>query len=136
MQFNYENPNLAGEVSAVTVNTTETTILTITDHNFVRQSQITAYFRCTLGDATSVKIRYYFSPDNGTKWYEVPIKNDVTGILADIPTVLDANSPSQSGVIQVVEDLPYSGTTALKITGQAVGDSATMDNCFVYVRDN
>lgn len=136
MQFNYENPTEAKYVKDITVNTTETTILEITDLNYVRQSQITAYFKATLGSATSVKIRYYFSPDGGTTYYQVPIRNDITGVLSDNPTVLDSTTPSKSGIIYVVEDIPFSGTTALKITGQAVGANATMNKCSVYVRDN
>lgn len=136
MQVNYEKPTQGGYVGATTVTTSETTLITITSENFTRQSQITAYFDCTLGSATSVKVRYYMSPNGGTTWYQIPVKNDATGLLADIPSVIDSTSPAQSSNLRLVEDIPFSGTTALKVTAQAVAASATMNSCYVYVRDN
>lgn len=137
MQINYGFPGVAKTATAgSTITTSEAAIMTITDGNFLRQSQLTVYLKVTLGSATSVKIRYYYSPDNGLTYFQVPVKNDSSGLLADIPSVLDATSPTQSGAIMVVEDIPYSGSGAFKVTAQAVGASATLNAGYVYVRDN
>jgi hypothetical protein len=136
MQVNYEKPLEISSATTVTVATNETTLMTVTDQNFTRQTQLTVYFKVTLGDATNVKIRYYMSPDNGTTWYCVPIKNKTTAILEDTPSVIYATSPTVSGVQYVIEDLPMSATTAIKITGQATGAAATLNKAYLWVRDN
>lgn len=137
MQINYGFPGIAKMATAgATITTSEAAIMTITDGGFLRQSQLTVYLAITLGSATSVKFRYYYSPDGGTTYFQVPVKNDSSGLLADIPSMVDSTSPTQSGVIKVVEDIPYSGSGAFKVTAQAVGASATLTAGYIYVRDN
>ena len=136
MQINYEKPVNSASNSNVTVATSETTLMTITSENFTRQSQLTAYYQVTLGGATNVKIRYYMSPDGGTTWFQVPIKDKTSNVLADSPSIINSTSPTQTGVQKVVEDIPMSATTAIKITGQATDASATMNQCYLWVRDN
>jgi len=134
-KISYNLPGPAGAVTALTVTTTEADALVITDYKFPEKSQLTVYYKVTLGSATSVKFRYYFSPD-GTTWYRAPIKNESTGLLADIPTVVDATSPTTSGAIQTMEDLGLSGCLAFKITAQSVAASATLNVLSAFVRDN
>ena len=136
MQINYEKPVEVNKVTGLAVQTTETTIMTVTDENFTRQSQITGYFSVTLNTATNVKIRYYMSPDGGTNWYQVPTKDKTTGALTDLPSIINTTSPVQTGVYKMVEDIPMSATTAIKITGQATTDVATLNSAYLWVRDN
>lgn len=132
----YNEPGQAGQVLAQTVTTTEANLLTITNYQYHKKSQITVYYDVTLGSATSVKFRYYYSWDNGTTWFQVPVKNTSTGILIDVPTVLDATSPVQTANIRTLEDFGYSGANAFKITGQSVAANATVNSLTVFVRDN
>lgn len=136
MQINYEKPVEVVKATAVPVLTTETTLMTTTNENFTRQTQITGYFSVTLNTATNVKIRYYMSPDGGTTWYQVPTKDKTTGKLTDFPSIIDSTSPAQSGVYKMIEDLPMSATTAIKVTGQATTDTATLNYAYLWVRDN
>lgn len=133
----YETPTLAGIATVnTTVTTSEAEVLKVLDLRFTQQSQITAYFKITLGSATSVKFRYYMTPDSGTTWFQVPIKNSATGLLADIPTVIDATSPTQSGAQYVVEDIPFSASYGLRITAQSVAANATLNTLKVVTRNN
>ena len=136
MQVNYEKPVNVISGTNVAVQTTETTLMTVTDENFTRQSQVTGYFQVTLNTATNVKIRYYMSPDGGTTWFQVPTQDKTTGALTDLPSIINTTSPVQSGVYKMVEDIPMSATTAIKVTGQATTDVATMNKCYLWVRDN
>ena len=136
MQINYEKPAMISSVAAKTVATTETDLMTVTNQNFTRQSQITGYFKITPGSSTNVKIRYYMSPDNGTTWFQVPTKDKTTGALTDLPSIINSTSPTQTGVYLCVEDIPMSATTAIKVTGQATTDVAVLTIGYLFVRDN
>jgi hypothetical protein len=129
-----------GSALAVTIATSETTLLTITDGKATKFSQITNYFDIVLGSASSVRLKYYFSPDNGTTWYQIPTRNTSTGVLVDTPSVADATSPAQTisavSHIRVVEDIPFSGSLGYKVTGTAVAASATLTSISVYGRQN
>jgi len=136
-QINYEKPVLAAKsTDDLSIATSETTLMTVTTENFTRQTQLTAFYQITLGSATSVKIRYYMSPDGGNTWFQVPVKDKTTNILGDTPSIIDSTSPTQTGVQKVLEDLPMSATTAIKITGQAVANAATLNKGYLWVRDN
>ncbi len=129
-----------GHATAVSVlSASETTLLTITDIKMVQKSQLTVYFDVTLGSATQVNVKYYFSPnaqEASPTWFQVPIKDTSSGILSNIPSVIDSTSPSQSTNIRTVEDLQMSGSYGLKITGQAVTANATLNSIYVVGRDN
>ena len=136
-KISYNVGIIAGAVTTdTTILTSETTLLTITDQKYFEKSQLTAYYDIVLGSATQVKIRYYLTPDSGSTWYQVPIKNTATGLLSDIPTLVDSTSPTQTSDIRVIEDLPFSGAFQLKITGIASGANATLKKLYVIGRDN
>ena len=117
---------------------TEHTLVTITDLKYHKKSQMTTYFDISLvSGSTKVSVRYYMSPDNGTTWFQVPLKITSTGILSNIPTVLDLTSPTQTTKIRTIEDISLSGTTAVKITGQADNAAGfTVNTLNVFGRDN
>lgn len=125
--------------AAITTNTNITTseadLLTVSDFKYFQKSQITCYYQVTLNSATQVKFRYYFTPD-GSTWYRLPAKNVSSGLLSDIPTIIDSTSPTTSGKIQTMEDIPLSGCLGFKITGQAVTNTAQLNNLSIFVRDN
>lgn len=132
----YPVPSPAAAITTNTnITTSEATLITLTDYKFFQKSQITLYYQVTLNSATQVKFRYYFSPD-GVTWYRVPAKNISSGLLSDIPTVIDSTSPTEGGKIQTLEDFGISGALAFKVTGQAVTATAQLNNLSVFVRDN
>lgn len=135
-EISYPLASQIGQSTAVALSTTEATILTITDLKHFKRSQLTTFLEVDLGGAASVNIRYYMSPDGGTTYFQVPLKTTSTGILSDTPTVLGSTTPANGGYVRVIEDIPLSGTTALKITGQTNTSTASVTRCIVYGRDN
>jgi hypothetical protein len=140
--IHYENPGIAKEVTSVTVTTTETDLMKVvagaagtSNLDFTRQSQLTFYYKITLGSATSVKLRYYYTPD-GTTWFPLAIKNDSTGELTDTPSVIDSNTYTSSSISYAVEDIPMSGSMGYKVTATSVAANATVNAAWIYVRDN
>ena len=121
-----------------TIATSETDLMIVIDGKFTRQSQLTAFYDITLGGATNIAIRYYMSPDKGVTWFQVPLKDKTTNILGDTPSNITSASPTQSGHIKVIEDVPLSGNWGYKITGQATnsGTAATLVTGYIYIRDN
>lgn len=137
MQINYEIPGLASVATDNSIITTsETDIMVVTDGKFIRQTQLSIYLKVTLGSATGLKIRYYMSPDNGTTWFQIPIKDKITGVLYDTPSIISSDSPTQSSAQLIVEDVPLSGGTAYKVTAQSVGSSSTLNKGYIFIRDN
>lgn len=137
MDIAYNTAIIAGAVITDTViSTSETTLLTLTNTLELAKSQLSVYLDVILGSATEVKIRYYVKPTTADIWYELPTKDLSSGTLVDLPTVLDSTSPTQSTRIRTVEDIPMSATFGLKVTGQAVTDSATLKALYVVARDN
>jgi hypothetical protein len=138
----YGPAGLASQATGSSVShTTETDLLTLKASpaaTWLAKSQLTVYIKQTLGSASKVSYGYYYSFDQGTTWFKVPVKDVTTnkGNLVDVPTYVDSNSPSQSGVIQVIEDLPSSGCNAFKITGLAATADAGAYAITVLARDN
>lgn len=121
----------SGATSIALAQNTETTLVSTTDTKHTEKSQLSVYFKFTLGTGTSVQVRYYQSPDNGTNWYQIPSINGATGHIDNVPDVWDATSPAL-----YVRDLAMSGTTAIKVTGTAIGGTATGTIVRALVRDN
>jgi len=100
---------------------------------YLRKSQITIYTDFTLGTASKIYLRYYVSWDNGTTYYQIPVKDltSTKGELTNLPSILDASSPAK-----VVEDLPLSACNAFKITAQTDANTSTINAITAVVRDN
>lgn len=131
-EINYAPPGVAKYASNVSLNTsTETDLVVITDGKHLPKSQLSVYMDYALGSATEIDIRYYCSPDYGTTWFQIPIKNTSTGVLANTPSVINSTSPSK-----VIEDIAFSATAGFKVTGKSVGSTGTMTNIYVISRDN
>lgn len=131
MLISYSPSEVAVYVSAVTVQTSETLIAQFTDQSGIQKSQLSVYTDYSLGAATAITLRYYHSPDKGANWYQIPIKNGTTGQLLNQGSVLESGSPAK-----VVEDVATSGSFAFKVTAQATGATATINNLYVIARDN
>lgn len=138
MQITYNTPGLAGYAAAVALNTsTETDLVTISNNNFLSSSQITVYYRVTLGSATKADFRYYVSPDDGSTWYQVPIQDPTDGVLENIPNAaIDSSTYSSASVSYAIHDIPMSSCKKFKITGKSTTAAATVDKIHVFVRDN
>jgi hypothetical protein len=139
----YNPAEQAVEATAFATTTSEQTVLTVTDARHLQKSQFSAFWDISLGNHTSMKLRYYFAKKydntnpNSTIWYQVPAKNVSTGEISDIPSLADSTSPVQSGNIRFVEDFGVSAAVAYKITVTGVGGSAgTINTLTVMMRDN
>ena len=139
--ISYNAAQVAGETLAKATTTSEVTVLEVTDMTTLKKSQFSAFWDISLGDHTSMKLRYYFSTgkQSGANYvyYQVPAKNVSTGVLGDIPSVADSTSPTQSSHLMFVEDFGISGAVAFKVTATGVGGAAgTVNTLTVMVRDN
>jgi len=97
-------------------------------------SQLSLFIDATLGTSggnTKISLRYYMSFDGGSTYYQVPIKDLSTGQLQNVASVIDSTSPAK-----VVEDLPLSGCSAIKVTAQADVGTATVNTATMVHRNN
>lgn len=137
----YNPAEQSGETTAFPTTTAEQDVLIVTDMRHLQKSQFSAFWDISLGNHTSIKIRYYFSTGKTSSgnliYYQVPAKNVSTGVLGDIPSIVDSTSPVQSSKYRLVEDFGVSGAVAYKITVQGVGGTAgTINSVTVLNRDN
>lgn len=137
----YNLAEQSGETLAFATTTSELTVLEVTDMRHLQKSQFSAFWDISLGNHTSMKLRYYFSTGKTSGgnliYHEVPAKNVSTGVLGDIPSVVDSTSPVQSTKYRFVEDFGVSAAIAYKVTAQGVGGTAgTVNTLTVMLRDN
>ena len=135
----YGTAGQVGQVKAQTITVTETDLLIITDHAFLKKSQFTIYYDVILGVSgsnTKAYFGYYYSPDEGTTWFKAPLKSATTAVLSDLPSIIDSTSPAQSTHAKVIEDIKVSGATQFKITGKADLGTATLTSLTILGRDN
>ena len=143
-KIGYNGATTAGQATAVSVTTSETTMLTITDLKYLEKSQLTLYFDLDLsgGTITSVKFRVYHSYDSvnaaSTVWYPVPSVNYSTGEMADTGFVIDSNSFAYtSNKYRCLVDLGMSSSMQMKVTAIGTGTgTATLNLITAVVRDN
>lgn len=142
MQYIGFNPaEQAIEVLAFPTTTAEQDVAIVTDLRHLQKSQFSAYWDISFGTHTSFKVRYYFTTGKLSSgqpiWYQVPAKNVSTGVISDIPTVVDSTSPVNNSKTRFVEDFGVSGATGFKVTVQGVGGtSGTVNTLTVMMRDN
>jgi hypothetical protein len=141
----YNQATLAGQATAASITTAETTVLTVTDPKYTQKSQLSLYFDVDLsgGTITSAQFRVYFTYDspsvaaNSVVWYPVPIQNLSTGQLFDTPIIIDSNSHAYTtNKYREVYDLPMSGAQQFKVTAIGIGSSTAAATITAVVRDN
>jgi hypothetical protein len=133
--ISYNEPGQASYKS-ITVATTGTDILTISDLSQLKKSQFSIMSTADLTSATNVKLSFLYSPDNGTTWVGVPIISNTTGVAADIPTIINTTSYSLgSNIYGSIIDIPVSGATSFKIKGTATTAESAV-KVWVFARDN
>lgn len=124
---------IAVQKSSIAISAVEATLLEITDARYLEKSQISMFMSLgTLaGGATQIKLRYYFSFDGGSTYYEMPVMNLGTGDIVDLPDLWKSTSPAL-----FVRDIPASGANAFKVTAQTDAGTASMTKGTIMVRDN
>lgn len=136
MDITYGRFAQIGQKTGLTITTTETDLVVVSDPLFLEKSQIAVYVDVVLGSATKASFGLYFTPDYGVNWYKVPVEDLTTnkGELVDIPPYVDSASPSQ--VIATITHyktviyVPVVGATGFKVTGLSAGAS-TANTCAV-----
>lgn len=130
MQINYEQPTIAFHVGSTTVSSVETILMTLTNEVFTRQAELAAYFNLTMGSASGIAIKYYFTPDAGTTWYLPGIKNTTTGSYVAVSTSLAGSG------MEVIR-IPAQNGIKITATANAIGTlSPVLNSLSVFVRDN
>ena len=121
-------------VGPLTINTTETVLATVTDQKFLRKVLLSLMYDVTLGSATKVSLRYYFTKD-GTTWFPVPVRSS-TNQLSDVPAIIDSTSYSVTGTQhRVIDQQVFLGSIGFQVTGQAAGATATLNSLDIFLRD-
>ncbi len=138
VEVGYDQSTPGGKIGTTTLTTSEQDLVVISTGGTLAKSQLTVFINTALGGAASIKFRYYASPDSGTTWFAVPIKNSTSGELADVPSVVDSGSPTQdSGTsYKVYENVATPACTNFKVTGYTNTSTATLNSLFVVARDN
>lgn len=124
--------NIIGYGSNTDIDNLEEDIVVVTDLTLLSKTQLTLYIDYSLGTNTSIKIRYYVRNVVGGDWYQIPVKNEITSVLTDLPTTITSASPAS----RVVEDIPLSACFAFKATGQGAGGANSSVTITVFSRNN
>lgn len=131
-KINFGKSNIIGVGTNSDIDTSEEDIVLITELTYMGNTQLSIYFDYSLGTNTSIQIRYYVRAKVGGDWYQIPSKNEGTGVLTDIPSVISASSPSS----RVVEERPIPACFGFKITGKGVGGANSSVTATVVQRSN
>lgn len=131
-KVNWGKANKIGYGQNADIDTDAEDIVTITDITYLGNTQFTVFFDYSLGTHTSIQLRYYVRSQKDGDWYQLPMKNESTGVLTEIPSVINALSPAS----RVVEELPIPACVAFKITGQGVGGANGSVTATIMQRSN
>lgn len=112
----YGKPNHLGDGAVTSLSNTELDVLVIDDNADLTDPQLNVFLDVTLGSHTGIDIKYYARYEEGGDWYELPYRNESTGVISSVPTSFTATG-------KLIDSLPLPGCVAFKIT--AVGDSAS-----------
>lgn len=129
--MSYGKADLLAVATLGTIGNTELEVLTITDGAKLKDSQLNIYLDGTLGASTQISVRYYARAEVGGDWYLVPYKNESTGDLENLASVL------KSGVLRAVDSVPLPACFGFRITAQGNNATATAEiGVRVMSRDN
>ena len=123
--------NIIGQGSVAALGTTETDVLVVTDQALLVDAQLNAFILFARGTHTSIQIRYYARHSVNGDWYELPYRNEGTGVIVSVPTVLDATTPAR-----IVDSLPLPACLAFRVTAQGVGGAGGSATVTLMSRDN
>jgi len=129
--MSYGKSDLLAVANTTGVGNTEVEVLTITDGANLKDSQLNIYLKGVLGASTQLSVRYYCRAEVGGDWYLIPYKEELTGDLTNLPSVL------KSALLQAIDSIPLPACVAFRITVQ--GNNATANaelNVRVMSRDN
>lgn len=132
MRIDYGRFSIAGEGTNADIDTSEEDVVVITDINQLDKSQATIFIDYDLGTNTSLKVRYYIRNEVGGSWYQIPLKNETSGVLVNSPSIIDSTSPAS----RVIEQLPIPACFAFKVTAQGAGGANSSVTAKVLVRNN
>lgn len=132
MSISFGTPKIVARATNSDIDTSEEDIATLTDLTWLSDTQFTIFFDYSLGTNTSIKIRYYVRREKDGDWFQLPVKNEATGVLIDLPTVINSTSPAS----RVIEERPVPACFAFKITGQGVGGANSSVTATLLQRKN
>jgi hypothetical protein len=129
--MSYGKSDLLAVANTTTIGNVELDVLAITDGASLKDSQLNIYLKGVLGASTAISVRYYCRAEVGGDWYLLPYKNETSGDLENLPSIL------KSGVLQAVDSVPLPACVAFKVTVQGNNATATAElNVRVMSRDN
>ena len=129
--MSYNKADLLATATRASVGNVELDVLTVTDGAKLKDSQLSIYLKGVLGASTELAVRYYFRREVGGDWFLLPYKNETTGALTDLPSLLS------SANLQTLDSIPMPACFAFKITVKGNNATATASlEASVMSRDN
>lgn len=127
----FGKPDVAGEGTNSDVDTTEEDVLIITNQGYFNDSQFSIYLTVTLGTHTSMSIRYYCRDEVDGAWHLIPFKNEATGILTDVASVVNA-----ANTLTPVDNIALPACFGFRVTAQGTGGANGTVTAKVLSRSN
>lgn len=128
----FGKPNVLAKGTNDDVDTAEEDVVSVTDLGLLVNTQLSIFIDYALGTNTSLKIRYYFRAEKGGTWYQLPFRAESTGVLTNLPSVIDNTSPA----LAVVDQIPLPACFGFKVTAQGVGGANSSVTATIVGRDN
>lgn len=108
----------------------EQDLIVVTNAGLLTDSQLSVFINLSnIGTHTDVNFRYYARHVVGGDWYELPYRNEGTGVITSVPTQM-----ADAG--RLVDSLPLPACMAFKMTATGVGGANAVVEATIMSRDN
>lgn len=108
--------DVIAEGSNTDIDTSEETIVEVTDNKYTTFSQLSLYGSlASLGTHTSLRLRVYHLDEVGGTYRQLCKVNTSTGAIEDNYYAVDSSTPAE-----FLLDIPMSASFGFKVTGQGV----------------
>lgn len=127
----YGRANIIAQATVGSIGTTEVDVLSVTNQVNLVDTQLNVYYDVTRGTHTTMRLRYYVRFAPGGDWFELPFRNEGTGVIASVPTIVDSATPQR-----FLDSLPLPACVAFRITATGVGGAGGSVTATLMSRDN
>lgn len=127
----YTNSVIIGQGTNADIDTSEETVVEITNLDKLTKSQLTIYMTTDLGTHTSMEYRFYYAHEKSGTYHARPVLNSSDRTFDDYPVIIDSSSPTP-----LVFEFGLGSCYGFKITGKGVGGANGSSTIKVLARDN
>lgn len=122
---------IIGEETNVDVDTSEETVVEVTDLSYLNETQLSIYLTTVLGTHTSMEYRFYYLPSVGGTYAQKPKWNATDNTIDDYPAIINADSPNPC-----VFEFGLGSCFGFKITAKGVGGANGSASARIMARNN